>query len=354
MNVSFSLQTENDLQQLIIFMANFLDQHTIDCKFDFLTQLRNAILRCPDTGIPSRSTLLREGGGGAADRSAAGGTPGSGTDSGALGGVGRDRSVSEDQLDRTGDTEIDWPSAEQLLVPTIKNTSGGVIYLRKHGVRRGVVKIVGIEEFQILSFLTGQPGFPVVESSFHHGDQTGVVMRWMGNIISSPVVLDTHNRRSLAASVLEAVIALHAHCIAHLDIKLHNIVVDNEGLCTLIDFGHSRRFASMTDAFVDGPRGTITWQGPEVEEGGRYHAFQADVWSVGAVLAFLGQLDGDLPLLKVGSQMMIRCPEERLSLSSALSTIHSWRGPGKSECVDEGGDEGARKKFKTHDPSRPG
>ncbi|KAF9049487.1 kinase-like protein [Hymenopellis radicata] len=179
-------------------------------------------------------------------------------------------------------------------------------------------------------------------------------MRWMGNTISSPVVLGTHNRRSLAASVLKAVIALHAHRIAHLDIKSDNIVVDNEGLCTLIDFGHSRRFASLVNAYIDGPRGTITWQGPEVGEGRRYHAFQADVWSVGAVLVFLGELDGDLPLLKIGSEMMVRCPWERLSLSSALSIICSWCGPGKSERVDEGVVEGARKKFKTqHHSSRP-
>lgn len=101
-------------------------------------------------------------------------------------------------------------------------------------------------------------------------------------------------------------------------------MVDNEGLCTLIDFGHSGRFSSLTDVFVNGPRGTVTWQGPEVEEGHNYDAFLADVWSVGAVLAFLGRSGGgDLPLLEVGLKMMVPCPKERLSLSSALGIVRS-------------------------------
>ncbi|KAF8912264.1 kinase-like domain-containing protein [Mucidula mucida] len=185
-----------------------------------------------------------------------------------------------------------------------------------------------MEEFQILSFLSGQQGFPVVESSFPYGNKTAVIMRWMDNMIFSPIVLHTHNHRRLATSVLQVIIALHAQHVAHLDIKSVNILVDNEGLCTLIDFGHSQRFASESvadDVFVNGPRGTQLWQGPEVEEGRRYHAFQADVWSVGAVLALLGQLDGDLPLRAVGRQMMVRCPEERLSPALALSIVHSWQ-----------------------------
>ncbi|KAF8993459.1 hypothetical protein BDZ89DRAFT_1085723 [Hymenopellis radicata] len=75
-------------------------------------------------------------------------------------------------------------------------------------------------------------------------------MRWMGDTISSLDVLNAHNRRSLAVGVLEVVIALHTHHIAHLDIKPDNIVVDNEG--RLIDFGHSQMFSSFTDASVDG------------------------------------------------------------------------------------------------------
>ncbi|KAF9011563.1 kinase-like protein [Hymenopellis radicata] len=148
-------------------------------------------------------------------------------------------------------------------------------------------------------------------------------MRWMGDTISSLDVLNTHN---LAVGVLEVVIALHAHHIAHLDIKPDNIVVDNQGRCTLIDFGHSQMFSSFTDASVDGPRGTSTWQGPEVEEEGHcYNAFLADVWSVGAVLTFLAQRD--LPLLDVGSRMQVSCPERRLSLPAALAIICSWLAP---------------------------
>ncbi|KAF9012208.1 hypothetical protein BDZ89DRAFT_1077420 [Hymenopellis radicata] len=58
--VFFDLQVDSELQHAMIFMANFLDRHTAECKFNFLGALHDAILNCPETGIPSRTVREAE------------------------------------------------------------------------------------------------------------------------------------------------------------------------------------------------------------------------------------------------------------------------------------------------------
>jgi serine/threonine protein kinase len=77
---------------------------------------------------------------------------------------------------------------------------------------------------------------------------------------------------------------LHDREIAHGDIKLENILIDEEGHPKLIDFGYCQ-----TSLFADDDQkaGTIIYTAPELFCSGRFHTLKADIWSLGIVLFVL-------------------------------------------------------------------
>jgi len=79
-----------------------------------------------------------------------------------------------------------------------------------------------------------------------------------------------------------AVEYLHGHGIVHRDIKLSNIVIDEEGFCKLIDFGLSR-FGITKSTVMESVLGTVAYLPPEmVSESG--HNFLVDSYNLGTML----------------------------------------------------------------------
>ena len=91
--------------------------------------------------------------------------------------------------------------------------------------------------------------------------------------------------------LINALFYLHSQNIAHRDIKIDNILLDQNKNLKLIDFGLSTKY--QENKLLDQPCGTIVYSAPEVLEGKLYHGMLADVWSCGIVL--YGMLCGYLP-----------------------------------------------------------
>lgn len=77
---------------------------------------------------------------------------------------------------------------------------------------------------------------------------------------------------------------LHSKNILHRDIKLDNILLTNQGVVKLCDFGISRKMDK--DKIIYEHIGTPVYLAPEIisEEG--YQGFSADIWSL-AVTSYI-------------------------------------------------------------------
>ena len=95
---------------------------------------------------------------------------------------------------------------------------------------------------------------------------------------------------SLASQFLEGVRFLHEQNVAHLDLKLDNIVITATMQLKIIDFGVSVRVSNL-ESWIEGYRGTEGWAAPELENypDAKYQPIRADLWSAGLVLSFFSR-----------------------------------------------------------------
>lgn len=119
-------------------------------------------------------------------------------------------------------------------------------------------------------------------------------MEHMGSRVSQDMVRGNENKiREIAASVLQGLKYLHGMGIAHLDLKISNVMgkETKEGVrYKIIDFGFARRFKPITDyAEVHIPSksfGTYPYKPPEISQM-NMHGVKGDIWCLGAIVWFL-------------------------------------------------------------------
>lgn len=93
----------------------------------------------------------------------------------------------------------------------------------------------------------------------------------------------------VADEVLAALEYLHLRDICHRDIKLENVMLDEDENVYLTDFG----FVAFAHDKVSGAQGSIGYVAPEVTQSEPYDGKKADMWSFGCLLYHL--FVGDLP-----------------------------------------------------------
>ncbi|KAF9935597.1 hypothetical protein BGZ67_003273 [Mortierella alpina] len=99
--------------------------------------------------------------------------------------------------------------------------------------------------------------------------------------------------RSFTRQILLGLEYIHSKKIVHRNIKAANVLVDEQGICKISDFGISKKNAQCQGAYdenVGSLQGSIFWMAPEMVTSKAYGA-KVDIWSFGCLLLemFTGQ-----------------------------------------------------------------
>ncbi|KAF9115029.1 hypothetical protein BGX27_009147 [Mortierella sp. AM989] len=99
--------------------------------------------------------------------------------------------------------------------------------------------------------------------------------------------------RSFTRQILLGLEYIHSKKIVHRDIKAANVLVDEQGVCKISDFGISKRNAQSQGGYdenVGSLQGSIFWMAPEMVTSKAYGA-KVDIWSFGCLVLemFTGQ-----------------------------------------------------------------
>lgn len=110
--------------------------------------------------------------------------------------------------------------------------------------------------------------------------------------------------RVYTKQILKGLKYLHDHTIIHRDIKGANILVGNDGVLKLSDFGASKRLEELAGGNIKrmSLKGTPNWMAPEVIKQETYGR-QADIWSLGCTV--IEMATGSPPWNEYGDQMAV-------------------------------------------------
>jgi len=102
--------------------------------------------------------------------------------------------------------------------------------------------------------------------------------------------------RSYFRQLVEGVEHMHSQGVAHLDLKLENLMLGTDFQLKIIDFDQAQL---MSDEAIES-RGTKNYRAPEVSKGAGKDFASADVYSMGVILYAL--LVGEFPFLEDGEK----------------------------------------------------
>jgi len=217
------------------------------------------------------------------------------------------------------------------------------VIANKQNFSKNAAKAVLNHEFDILQQVSDHPNiikplFEPTEGSVRVGNKTeGInynVLEFAENgAISEFVRKCGHFEEELVplfmAQICHAVNHIHSKGVAHLDLKLENILLDSMFNIKVCDFGSALNVADQKGS-VSKQRGTTVYMAPEVasfKSGDSYNGFAADVYSLGVSLFLM--LVGEFPTSVIGQGSVdtidTECKEQELEYQLESSVTQQRR-----------------------------
>ena len=152
-------------------------------------------------------------------------------------------------------------------------------------------------EFDMLA-LFNHPNVILVAEIFESSDSYYSVMEYCeGGELFNYIVKNRRLSEEEAAFFYYQLISgleyIHSLGIVHRDLKPENLLLTNEHLLKIIDFGLSNYFKEGQKDLLSTPCGSPCYASPEMVGGNHYNGFKIDIWSSGIIL--YAMLCGYLP-----------------------------------------------------------
>jgi serine/threonine protein kinase len=113
---------------------------------------------------------------------------------------------------------------------------------------------------------------------------------------------------------VHAVKYLHDECITHRDLKLENVVLNQENEPCLVDFGFAVDEQDHSMPKASQVCGTPNYMAPELFDKAIVDAYKTDVWAIGINL-YLMHSKGDFPFKgKTPKELKTNCEEMKYSV----------------------------------------
>ena len=113
---------------------------------------------------------------------------------------------------------------------------------------------------------------------------------------------------------------IHSLGIVHRDLKPENLLLTNDHILKIIDFGLSNYFKPEKDDLLYTPCGSPCYASPEMVTGNNYDGIKIDIWSSGVILFVM--LCGYLPFVdKTNEKMFHKIAECKVEYPNYLSDI---------------------------------
>ncbi|KAF2152363.1 Pkinase-domain-containing protein [Myriangium duriaei CBS 260.36] len=144
--------------------------------------------------------------------------------------------------------------------------------------------------------------------------------------------------------ILSGVTYLHSMGLAHRDLKLDNVVINEHGIMKIIDFGSAVvfRYPFEDDIVLStGVVGSDPYLAPEVYDNTRYDPQLADIWSIAIIFCCmcLRRFPWKAPRMSDNSYRLFVSPpdpgQDELLASSGKSSVASSRAPSNSDSASE-------------------
>eukprot|EP01063_Lacrimia_lanifica_P012688 TRINITY_DN19354_c0_g1_i1.p2 TRINITY_DN19354_c0_g1~~TRINITY_DN19354_c0_g1_i1.p2 ORF type:complete len:300 (+),score=107.60 TRINITY_DN19354_c0_g1_i1:96-995(+) len=223
---------------------------------------------------------------------------------------------------------------------------GRLVALKQARYEEGEVPRAVLREVKILKEIRHAH---VVEMLDVHVEGTQVVIAYeymhvgsLADVIgNTKVVLETAVMKGMVQMMLEGIKALHDRFVMHRDIKPGNVLITQEGVLKLADFGLAKPFGDV-ERRIDTPEVcTYPYRAPELFFGAYKYSPTVDCWSVGCVaaelflrvplfpcdseLSVLAAIAGLFPLDWPGADLLPRYvafqPPREASATTALSRV---------------------------------
>ncbi|KAF4112937.1 cyclin-dependent kinase 7 [Onychostoma macrolepis] len=194
----------------------------------------------------------------------------------------------------------------------------------KDGINR-----TALREIKLLQELS-HPNIIGLLDAFGHKSNISLVFDFMETdlemiIKDTSLVLTPANIKAYILMTLQGLEYMHTHWILHRDLKPNNLLLDENGVLKLADFGLAKAFGSPNRVYTHQVV-TRWYRSPELLFGARMYGVGVDMWAVGCILA---ELLLRVPFLAGDSDL-----DQLTKIFEALGTPTEETWPGMSSLPD--------------------